>query len=127
MEAIRRGSPGSYQSPRDDIKLRKLALNQLIAYELLYEDALTLGIKDIDKRANDMLADAERPAGSKEEFKKQLAQEKMTIEQARRNMKKNLLIQAYVEKRIVPRIKVTEKEIQASARGTKIVSSTTSW
>lgn len=119
IEAIRRGSPGSYQSPRDDPKLRKLALNQLIAYELLYQDAITLGIKDIDKRANDMLADAERQAGSKEEFKKQLAQEKMTIEQARRNMKKNLLIQAYVEKRIVPRIKVTEKEIQAYYQGNK--------
>ena len=116
MDAIRRGSP---QSSKDDLGLRRLALNQLIAYELLYQDALTLGIKGIDKQANEMLAEAEKQAGSKEEFKKQLAQEKMTVEQARRNIKKNLLIQAYTEKRIIPKIKVTEKEIQAYYQGNK--------
>jgi len=113
MENIRRGSPGSAQSSEADQEMRKRALQELIGFELLYQDSLSLGVKDVDKQVDDMIASAVKQFGSKEKLTEQLAKDGLTLDQVRKILKKNILIQAEVDERIAPKVTVTEAEIEA--------------
>jgi len=114
VRVIQRNSPGPNPPSEADLALRKKALSHLIGNELLYQDSLSLGIKDaVDRKVEALLADFEKEFGSRENFHKQLAQDGMTLERLRRDLKRNLLLQAEVERRIVPKIELTEEEVQA--------------
>lgn len=116
METIQKSSPGSDQSPEATQGLRKTALQELIGFELLYQDSLSLGTAEVDKankEAEDMIASAEKQFGSKEKLAEQLAKDGLTLDRVRHVLKKNLLIQAEVEKRIIPKVTVTEADVQA--------------
>lgn len=113
MGILRRNMGKTEQSPEETLGLRKMALQQLIGFELLYQDSLSLGIEDLEKQIDQMIATAEKQSGSPEKFQEQLKQEGLTMERVRKNIRRNLLVQAEVEKRVVPKVKVTEADIQA--------------
>lgn len=113
VEAVRRGSKKLDLSPDGVLELRKAALQHLIGFELLYQDSLSLRTEDIDRQVDDMLAAAEQQMGSRKGLVEQLARDGLTLEGARKNLRKNLLIQAEIDQRVVPHVKVAEPEIQA--------------
>ena len=113
METIKRHSPGPGQSSEATLDTRKTALSELIGYELLYQDSLSLDIKDVDKQVEDMIASAVKQFGSQEKLEEQLAKDSLTLDRVRKALRKNLLIQAEIEKRIAPKVTVTEADLQA--------------
>ena len=113
MENIKRGTPGSDQSSEANHQMRKMALQELIGFELLYQDGLSLGIKDVDKQVDDMIASGIKQFGSQEKLTEQLAKDGLTLDHVRKFLKKNVVIQAEVEKRIAPQVTVTEADIEA--------------
>jgi peptidyl-prolyl cis-trans isomerase C len=113
MDNIKRGNPGADQSSEADQKMRKMALQELIGFELLYQDSLSLGIKDVDKQVDDMIASGVKQFGSQEKLNEQLAKDGLTLDHVRKILRKNILIQAEVDKRIAPQVTVTEADIEA--------------
>jgi peptidyl-prolyl cis-trans isomerase C len=113
MENIKRSSPESDQSSVATQQTRKMALQELIEFEILYQDSLSLGVKDVDKQVDDMIAEGVKQLGSQEKLTEQLTKDGLTLEHARKILKKNILIQAEVDKRIAPQVTVTEADIEA--------------
>ena len=96
--------------------LRRKALEQYLAVELLFQDGQSLGLKDVDTQVEAMWSGAEKQAGSPEKFQEQLAKEGLTGEQAKDNIKKNIYVRAVIAQKVVPGIKVEDAELQAAYR-----------
>jgi peptidyl-prolyl cis-trans isomerase C len=94
--------------------LRRKALDQFLAVELLYQDGLTLGLKDVDTQVEAMWSGAEKQAGNREKFEEQLAKDGLTPEQAKDNIRKNIYVRAVISQKIAPTIQVTDAELQAA-------------
>ncbi len=94
--------------------LRRKALDQFVAVELLYQEGKTLNLPEVDKQVEAMWTAAEKQAGSKEKFEEQLTKEGLTMNQARDNIKKNIYVRAVINQKIQPLVKVTEAETEAA-------------
>lgn len=94
--------------------VRRKAFDQYLAVELLTQDSQDLGLTDVEKQVDSMFSMAEKQAGSKEKFEEQLTKEGMDRQLARENIKKNYLIQANINKKVIPTITVSEEELQAA-------------
>ncbi len=94
--------------------LRRKALDQYLAVELLYQEGRTLGLQDVDTQVEAMWSGAEKQAGSREKFEEQLAKDGLTADQAKDNIKKNIYVRAVITQKIVPAIKVEDAELLAS-------------
>ena len=94
--------------------LRRKALDQFLAVELLYQEGKALNLPEVDKQVGAMWTAAEKQAGSKEKFEEQLTKEGMTMEQARDNIKKNIYVRAVINQKIQPLVKVSDAELQAA-------------
>jgi len=94
--------------------LRRKALDQFLAVELLYQEGKALNLPEVDKQVGAMWTAAEKQAGSKEKFEEQLTKEGMTMEQARDNIKKNIYVRAVINQKIHPLVKVSDAELQAA-------------
>jgi peptidyl-prolyl cis-trans isomerase C len=116
VEMLRRALGKADTPPEGDLELRKKALTQLIEFELLCQDGTTLGAQEMEKieqRLGEAVARAQEQSGGEEKLKEQLAQEGLTLEEAKENFKKNLLVQADVELRVVSKVEVKEEELRA--------------
>ncbi|MDH7500910.1 MAG: peptidylprolyl isomerase [candidate division NC10 bacterium] len=112
MASGRVGTP-----PEGDLDLRKKAFAQLVEYELLYQDGLTLGPQEtekVEKEAEDTVARAAKQMGGEENLREQLAKEGLTLDQARKNLRRNFLVQADVELKVVSKVQVAQEELLAS-------------
>jgi peptidyl-prolyl cis-trans isomerase C len=98
--------------------LRRKAFDQYLAVELLYQDSRDLGLTDVEQQVDSMLAMAEKQAGSKEQFEAQLEKEGLDRRLARENIKKNVVLQANINKKVIPSITVSEEELQAAYQAT---------
>ncbi|MBI5586175.1 MAG: peptidylprolyl isomerase [Deltaproteobacteria bacterium] len=93
--------------------LRRKALDQFLAVELLFQEGRTLGLQDVDTQVEALWSGAEKQAGSPEKFEEQLAKDGLTRDQAKDNIKKNIYVRAVVTQKVVPTIKVEDAELQA--------------
>jgi peptidyl-prolyl cis-trans isomerase C len=94
--------------------LRRKALDQFVAVELLYQEGKGLNLPEVDKQVEAMWTAAEKQAGSKEKFEEQLIKEGLTMDQARDNIKKNIYVRAVISQKIQPLVKVTDAELEAA-------------
>jgi peptidyl-prolyl cis-trans isomerase C len=94
--------------------LRRKALDQFVAVELLYQEGKTLNLPEVDSQVEAMWSAAEKQAGSKEKFEEQLTKEGLTMDQARDNIKKNIYVRAVVNQKIQPLVKVSDAELEAA-------------
>jgi len=94
--------------------LRRKALDQFVAVELLYQEGKALNLPEVDKQVEAMWTAAEKQAGSKEKFEEQLTKEGLTMDQARDNIKKNIYVRAVINQKIQPLVKVSDAELEAA-------------
>jgi peptidyl-prolyl cis-trans isomerase C len=94
--------------------LRRKALDQFVAVELLYQEGKALNLPEVDSQVEAMWAAAEKQAGSKEKFEEQLTKEGLTMDQARDNIKKNIYVRAVINQKIQPLVKVSDAELEAA-------------
>ncbi len=94
--------------------LRRKALDQFVAVELLYQEGKALNLPEVNSQVEAMWAAAEKQAGSKEKFEEQLTKEGLTMDQARDNIKKNIYVRAVINQKIQPLVKVSDAELEAA-------------
>ena len=79
--------------------LRRKALDQFVAVELLYQEGKALNLPEVNSQVEAMWTAAEKQAGSKEKFEEQLTKEGLTMEQAKDNIKKNIYVRAVINQK----------------------------
>jgi peptidyl-prolyl cis-trans isomerase C len=94
--------------------LRRKALEQFVAVELLCQEGKALNLPEVDKQVEAMWTAAEKQAGSKEKFEEQLTKEGLMMDQARENIKKNIYVRAVISQKIQPLVKVSDAELEAA-------------
>ena len=104
--------PGLQIPPLLQKEFEMQALNQLISSELLFQASQKLEIKDLDKQAEDKLAEIKKRFPDPKDYARELQKigvdEKGLLESTRRD----LAIAYFVNTKIAPEIKVSEEEIK---------------
>lgn len=93
-------------------KLEKNVLDQLIATEVLYEAAKTAGIKAADKDLEKQVGEIKSRFKTEDAFNKALTSQKMTLDELKSEVRRNLTIRDYVESKVVNGVKVSEADAQ---------------
>ena len=88
----------------------KQVLNQLVTAEILYQLGLKLEIKEIDKQVEERLAQYKKQFATEKDFTKSLKDLEVDDKGLRDYMRRNVIINAFVEKTIVPKVSVSEEE-----------------
>jgi len=86
------------------------ALEQLIAAELLYQEAAKLGMKDLDKQVQEKMTQNRAKFSSEEDYQKALQGVDMTQKDMQDFTRKDLLINNFIEKRFVAKAKISDEE-----------------
>jgi peptidyl-prolyl cis-trans isomerase C len=86
------------------------ALEQLISAELLYQEALKLEIKDLDKQVTEKVAQNKAKFKSEEEFSKALNAVDMTAKDMNDFTRKDILINTLIEQRFSSKAEVSDAE-----------------
>ena len=104
--------PGLQIPPLLQKEFEMQALNQLISSELLFQASQKLDIKDLDKQAEDKLAEIKKRFPDAKDYARELQKigvdEKSLLESTRRD----LAIAYFVNTNIAPHIKVSDEEIK---------------
>jgi peptidyl-prolyl cis-trans isomerase C len=93
--------------------IRMDVLNNLINRELLNQESKKEKIAVTDVQVNDKLSKIKERFKSDAEFKEMLTKMKLTEAQIKTQLKEDLAIQALIDKQVVEKITVTEKDAQA--------------
>jgi peptidyl-prolyl cis-trans isomerase C len=104
------GQGGAAPSVEQQKEIDKQALQQLISAELLYQAGQKLEIKDIDKQINDKFAQGKARFPKEEDFTKAMKELDMNEKDLRDYTRRDLVISNFVEKTIIPTVKVSEED-----------------
>lgn len=109
-----KSSPQGAQTPADkDREVQQFLLNQLIAGELMYQIASKTELKNRDALVEENINNLKKARfKDADEFQKALKEQGMTEKELRELIRRNVVIDAYIEKNIVPKQTVTEAEIK---------------
>lgn len=109
-----KSSPQGAQVPADKEKeVQQFLLNQLISGELMYQIAKTTELKDREARVDENLGKLKSRFTKEEDFQKALKEQGITEKELRELVRRNVVIDAYIEKTIVPKQTVTEADAKA--------------
>jgi len=104
------GQRGMVPSADQQKEFEKQALSQLVSAELLYQAGQKLEIKDLEKQVDDKMAQGKARFASPEDFKKAMKDMDMEDNDLRDYTRRDLVITNFVEKTIVPKVKVSEED-----------------
>jgi len=107
MLAGQRGTTPSAEQQKD---FEKQALSQLVSAELLYQAAKKLEIKDLEKQVDDKFAQGKAKFANAEDFVKAMKDMDMEEKDLRDYTRRDLVITNFIEKTIVPAVKVSEED-----------------
>ena len=93
-------------------KLYRTALDRLIEQQLLLDAAAKKGITVSEDEVNDSITQLKAGAGSEENFQKLLADNDVTEEEVRRDMRTNLILKQYFDQIVDQNPEVTDQDIQ---------------
>jgi peptidyl-prolyl cis-trans isomerase C len=99
--------------PVDDAQLsemRKRMLDNLIAYELLYQESKKKGVKVTNATVDEKVNELKKQYPDEAEFKKMLSSSGLTEADLKLHMKRGIAIEQLVDKEIVQKITVSDKE-----------------
>ena len=93
-------------------EMRKRMLDNLIAYELLYQESKKQGVKVADAAVNEKIDALKKQYPDEAEFKKMLSSSELTEADLKSYMKRGIAIEQLVDKEIVQKITVSDKEVR---------------
>src|SRR5512140_2743290 len=97
-------------SPESMEEIRKDALNQLILQELAYQRAKSEGLVVERKEIDVALADLRGKLGSEEKFTEFIEKERITEEEVRKRIERNLTLKRVFAKEVQGKVSVSEEE-----------------
>lgn len=101
------------QLPPDMLKkATEAALNQLTAAELLYQDGMKLGVKDLDKQVTARITQSKYQYPSQAEFDKALKSVDMTQKDLEEAARKDIVINNLIVQRFADKADVSEAEVR---------------
>jgi peptidyl-prolyl cis-trans isomerase C len=104
------GQRGMVPSAEQQKEFEKQALTQLVSAELLYQAAQKLEIKDLEKQVDDKMAQGKAKFTKTEDFTKAMKEMDMEEKDLRDYTRRDLIITNFIEKTIVPTVKVSEED-----------------
>lgn len=106
-------SPAASQvPPGQEMALYKYLLNQMISGELMYQVAQSTTVADLDKQIDGALVQLKARFKNEEEMRKDLQVQGMTEADLRLLFRRNLIINAYIDREIAPKQLVSDTEIK---------------
>jgi peptidyl-prolyl cis-trans isomerase C len=93
-------------------EMRKRTLDNLIAYELLYQESKKKGVKIAAAAVDEKVNELKKQYPDEAEFKEMLSGSDLTEADLKAYMKRGLAIEQLVDKEIVQKITVSDKEIR---------------
>ncbi|WP_020406996.1 peptidylprolyl isomerase [Hahella ganghwensis] len=98
--------------PPENVMREKL-LDQLVVEQIQLQMAEKMGIRVSDSQLNQTMESIAQQNGlSLDEFQQQLAQDGVTYQGARAQVKREMLIGRLQQRRVNPRVRITEKEVE---------------
>jgi len=94
-------------------RAEEAALDQLTSAELLYQAALKLEIKDLDKQIEEKVAKNREKFPSEEAFEKALKEVDMTLKEMKEFTRKDIIIGNFVEKQFADKTAVSDADAKA--------------
>lgn len=104
------GQRGVAPSADQQKEFEKQALTQLVSAELLYQAGQKLEIKDLEKQVDDKLAQGKARFANPQDFTKAMKDMDMEEKDLRDYTRRDLIISNFIEKTIVPTVKVSEED-----------------
>jgi len=104
------GQRGMTPSADQQKEFEMQALTQLVSAELLYQAGQKLEIKDLEKQIDDKLAQGRARFANAEDFAKAMKSMDMEEKDLRDYTRRDLIITNFIEKTIVPAVKVSEED-----------------
>lgn len=89
------------------------ALDQLISTELLYQEAVKLEVKDLDKRLTEKIAQNRAKFDSEEDLEKALKGVDMTLKDMQDFIRKDIIISNLIEKQFFSKVAPSDAEARA--------------
>jgi peptidyl-prolyl cis-trans isomerase C len=99
-------------TPEQMQKVADQALIQLASAELLYQEAKKLEVKELDKLVAEKYAQNKAKFPSEAEYQKSLQQMGMSAQEVEESMRKEILVNNYVEKQFFAKATVSEADIK---------------
>ncbi len=93
-------------------EMKKRMLDNLIAYELLYQEGKKKGVKVTDAAVDEKLNELREQYPDDAEFKKMLSSSNLTEADLKSHMKRGIAVEQLVDREIVQKITVSDKEIR---------------
>jgi len=93
-------------------EMRKRMLDNLIAYELLYQESKKQGVKVTDAAVDEKISELKKQYPDEAEFKQMLSGSNLTEADLKFHMERGIAIEQLVNQKIVQKITVTDKEIR---------------
>lgn len=104
------GQRGAVTSAEQQKEFEKQALSQLVSAELLYQAGQKLEIKDLDTQIDAKFAEGRAKFANDQDFKKAMKELDMEEKDLRDYTRRDLIITNFVEKSIIPTVKVSEED-----------------
>ena len=112
ISAFMQSPAASQVPPGQEMALYKYLLNQMISGELMYQVAQGTKVADLDKQVDGAFAQVKVRYKNEEELKKDLQAQGLSESDLRSLLRRNLLINAYIDQEIVPKQQVTDAEVK---------------
>lgn len=107
---LQSGQSAAQLSADEQKETDKRLVDQLVSAELLYQAALKLEIKDLDKQVDAKMAQARSRFGNEADFDKAIHNLDMSEKDLREYTRRDVIIANFVSSTIVPKIVVSEEE-----------------
>ncbi len=105
-------TPGLTPSDEEALTTKLGILDELILNEILMESARTLGVEASDGEVEDKFTELKSPY-TEDEFLRQLSQRGMSVDDAKRELRRQLSVQKLINREVVSKISITDQDIGA--------------
>jgi len=106
-------------SPKSMEETRKEALDQLILQELAYQKAKSEGLAVVPEEIDGALMSMKRTLGGEEKFREFIEKERITEEEVRSRIEKNLTLKRVFKREVLDKASVSEEEIRKTYENEK--------
>lgn len=110
---LARMSPADSVTPDQRKLLEETAKENVIRSELLYQLAKDQNIPDLDRQVDEQIAIIKSRLPSQEEWNDALAEKGITPDGLREQLKRGLMINAFVQSEVVSKIEITDAQLKA--------------
>ena len=97
-------------SPEETLSLKLDILEELVRNEILIQRARKLGLEASDGEVEDKFTETKRPF-TEDEFQRQLKDRNVTVDDLKRDLRKQLSIQKLINREVMSRITITDQEV----------------